>query len=290
MLISRQPVLPRRASIGSRQRLGPVCRADPKSANSGLFTDLSKYANPGVLDQAARRYSIGLDQGFEEDELLALEMGVSSLAGLSETQRAYKDKIKQKLATRAAELKKEEEELKAKLARNLELGKKAYEYGEYAASVRLLELAVQDTGPDTVLGGEAQLWLGLAYQACGREKEAIDLYKSIEANHPSRKVKKQAADLRYILEAPRLEISPDERVTIPLIQSDSWRQKERTAYTPRFYKPPPSNKKETYWDRVSMDAPDPLAVLPDKWYVRVAAVALLIGTTVYLNYAAGLQR
>lgn len=30
--------------------------------------------------------------------------------------------------------------------------------------MRLLELAVQDTGPDTVLGGEAQLWLGLAYQ------------------------------------------------------------------------------------------------------------------------------
>ncbi len=63
-------------------------------------------------------------------------------------------------------------------------------------------------------------------QACGRETDAIDLYKYIEANHPSRKVKKQAADLRYILEAPRLEISPDERVQIPLIQSDSWRQKE----------------------------------------------------------------
>lgn len=73
------------------------------------------------------------------------------------------------------------------------------------------------------------LWcpqIHVSAQACGREKEAIDLYKSIEANHPSRKVKKQAADLRYILEAPRLEISPDERVTIPLIQSDSWRQKE----------------------------------------------------------------
>ncbi|KAG2439345.1 hypothetical protein HXX76_004704 [Chlamydomonas incerta] len=218
-------------------------------------------------------------------------MGVSSLTGLSETQRAYKDKIKQKLAKRAAELKKEEDEIKAKLARNLELGKKAYECGEYPASVKLLEAAVQDTGPDTVLGGESQLWLGLAYQACGREQDAIDLYKYIEANHPSRKVKKQAADLRYILEAPRLEISPDERVQIPLIQSDSWRQKERASYTPHFYKPPPANKKkETYWDRVPMDAPDPLAVLPDKWYVRVAAVALLIGTTVYLNYVAGLQR
>ncbi len=40
----------------------------------------------------------GLEQGFEEDELLALELGVSSIAGLSEAQKVYKDKIKQKLA------------------------------------------------------------------------------------------------------------------------------------------------------------------------------------------------
>lgn len=52
------------------------------------------------------------------------------------------------------------------------------------------------------------------------------MYKELEASHPSRKVKKQAADLRFILEAPRLELSEDERVKIPLIQSDTWRQKE----------------------------------------------------------------
>ncbi|GLC37815.1 hypothetical protein PLESTB_001479500 [Pleodorina starrii] len=275
-----------RASSGYRPLT--VCRAEPtRSPSSGLFTDPTKYANPGLLDQAARRYQIGLEQGFEEDELLALELGVSSISGLTEAQKAYKDKIQQKLAKRAAELKAEEDAVKERLARNLELGKKAYECGEYPASVRLLEQAVRDVGPDTVLGGEAQLWLGLAYQACGRDQDAIAVYKEIEASHPSRKVKKQAGELRYILEAPRLELREDERVKIPLIQSDSWRQKQRTSYTPKLSRPAASSKKnETYWDRVSLDAPDPLAMLPDRWYVRVAFAVVLLGAIIYVNYAA----
>lgn len=60
----------------------------------------------------------------------------------------------------------------------------------------------------------------------GREKDCIEVYKSVEANHPNRKIKKQAGDLRYIMEAPKMEIGKDERVTIPLIQSDTWRTKE----------------------------------------------------------------
>jgi hypothetical protein len=63
-------------------------------------------------------------------------------------------------------------------------------------------------------------------QACGREKDAIDTCKIIEQNHPIRKIKKQAMDLRYIFEAPKLELSEEERVQIPIIQSDTWRQKE----------------------------------------------------------------
>lgn len=64
----------------------------------------------------------------------------------------------------------------------------------------------------------------LLAQACGRSEDCINLYKSIEANHPSRKIKKQAENLRYILEAPKLEVAEDERVTIPLIQSETWRK------------------------------------------------------------------
>ena len=40
-----------------------------------------------------------------------------------------------------------------------------------------------------------------------------------------RKIKKQAENMRYILEAPKLELSEEEHVQIPLLQSDSWRRK-----------------------------------------------------------------
>lgn len=38
-------------------------------------------------------------------------------------------------------------------------------------------------------------------------------------------MRKQAAGLRYIMEAPKLELSPEERVVIPLLNSqESWRR------------------------------------------------------------------
>ena len=43
----------------------------------------------------------------------------------------------------------------------------SYERGEYPESVAALEQAVQDVGADTNMGGDAQLWLGLAYQVGG---------------------------------------------------------------------------------------------------------------------------
>jgi hypothetical protein len=43
-------------------------------------------------------------------------------------------------------------------------------------------------------------------QACGREADCIDLYKRIEQEHPVAKIKKQAYELRYIMEAPKLTV------------------------------------------------------------------------------------
>ncbi|KAL6748275.1 hypothetical protein V8C86DRAFT_1176484 [Haematococcus lacustris] len=169
------------------------------------------------------------------------------------------------------------------LSKHLALGKEAYSCGEYAAAVRLLEVATEELGQQTVLGGEAQLWLALAYQACGRETECVDLYKYLEANHPLPRVRKQAADLRYIIEAPKLVIGPDERVTIPLLQTDTWRQKERKpSFTSRLPAPPKASTKASYWDSVTWGAATPLT-LPDKWYVRVAWLVLLVGFTIYAN-------
>ena len=60
-------------------------------------------------------------------------------------------------------------------------------------------------------------YLPLRMQACGQEAECIRTYKLIEDSHPSPKVRKQAADLRYIMEAPKLKLRPEERINLPLL-------------------------------------------------------------------------
>lgn len=127
-------------------------------------------------------------------------------------------------------------------------GKSAYSTGQYAASEVLFKEALESEGDLSPLGGEIQLWLALSYQvglscqiqgfeaqptsawslvacvvpqACGKQLECIEMYKSIEKNHPLPKVKRQAAELRYIMEAPRLKVGPDERVKLPILEDQS---------------------------------------------------------------------
>lgn len=59
----------------------------------------------------------------------------------------------------------------------------------------------------------------MAYEANNRHADCIALYKQLESNHPSKNIRRQAAGLRYILQAPKLKISQEEMVTIPLIGS-----------------------------------------------------------------------
>lgn len=67
---------------------------------------------------------------------------------------------------------------------------------------------------------QIQIWLAMAYEAVGRHNDCIALYKRLEGGHPNKILRRQAADLRYILEAPKLKISSDEMVKIPLIEKD----------------------------------------------------------------------
>jgi hypothetical protein len=59
----------------------------------------------------------------------------------------------------------------------------------------------------------------MAYEANGRHDDCIDLYKQLEKSHSSISIRRQAAELRYILDAPKLKITQEEMVTIPLIGS-----------------------------------------------------------------------
>lgn len=66
---------------------------------------------------------------------------------------------------------------------------------------------------------QIQIWLAMAYEANNRHADCIDLYKQLEKKHPSLSIRRQASELRYILQAPKLKISQEEMVTIPLIGS-----------------------------------------------------------------------
>jgi hypothetical protein len=43
------------------------------------------------------------------------------------------------------------------------------------------------------------------------------VYRTLEKSHPVPAIRRQATGLRYIMEAPKLEISPEERVSIPIM-------------------------------------------------------------------------
>jgi len=59
----------------------------------------------------------------------------------------------------------------------------------------------------------------MAYEANDRHSDCIALYQQLERNHPSVSIRRQAAELRYIMQAPKIKITQEEMVTIPLIGS-----------------------------------------------------------------------
>lgn len=46
----------------------------------------------------------------------------------------------------------------------------------------------------------------MAYEANNRHKDCIALYQQLEKTHPCISIQRQAAELRYILQAPKLKI------------------------------------------------------------------------------------
>lgn len=69
------------------------------------------------------------------------------------------------------------------------------------------------------MGGEIQIRLALALSANGKEDECIALFKELEQSHPLHSIRKQAENLRFIMEAPKLEIGEDEKVQVPSLSS-----------------------------------------------------------------------
>lgn len=102
-------------------------------------------------------------------------------------------------------------ENKEKFSIEYQAGKAAYERGDYRVSVQHLEAASALTSRNSRLGGEAQIWLAIAYEAAGQQSEAIALCQQL-SRHPDIETRKEGKRLLYILQAPKLK-RPDEWMT-----------------------------------------------------------------------------
>lgn len=125
-------------------------------------------------------------------------------------------------------------------------GKVAFENGKYREAIENLETARDLVELNTRLGGDIQIWLATAYEAAGRNEEAVELCEKLK-RHPHYETSKEAKRLHYILKAPRLQRPkewmteiPDfskvreneEKATIPLRTNKS--SKEKVATEPEF--------------------------------------------------------
>jgi len=105
-------------------------------------------------------------------------------------------------------------EQRAAFQTNYQAGRAAFESGQYRQSIAYLEQACQTVNRRSRAGGEAQLWLVHAYQAAERWEAAIALCQELQ-HHPHPSISRQAKDVLYILQAPRLQRPPNWLTQIP---------------------------------------------------------------------------
>jgi len=135
--------------------------------------------------------------------------------GIEETEEEKKMRVKKELE----KLAKEQAERRETAQLMFDLGQKAYGRGMYGRAIEFLEAALTIIPRSTLFGGEIQIWLAMAYEANNRHDDCIDLYEQLERKHPSVSIRRQAAELRYIMQAPKIKITQEEMVSIPLIGS-----------------------------------------------------------------------
>ncbi len=149
-----------------------------------------------------------------------------------------------------------------------QMGKTAFENGQYREAVDNLEKAIALLSRNTRLGGEVEIWLVTAYEAAGRTEDAIALCQELQ-RHPYSETSKQAKDLLYILKAPKL-VRPSEWMTeIPDLgkigDNDS---KIRTIVSPR--KSPKQQPQEPEY--IALDQVN----TRDNRFIWVALIAVVI--------------
>jgi len=218
----------------------------------------------------------GLEAGVDRDELLAAMFGKEGADDLSGTEAEYRDKIIAKLE----EIAREQSADVQKGVALYESAQQQYERGSYRRTLELTEEALNNLRRASLEGGRVLIFKAMALDALGRETEAAEVYKDLES-HPLTTIRKQAEELLYILEAPRLQISPDERVSIPDMSNlEKNDPRKRRSNGPIRSRPAPARKKEkelNWQEKFARDYKVPLPEQLKNKYVLVATVVLAAG-------------
>jgi tetratricopeptide (TPR) repeat protein len=158
-------------------------------------------------------------------------------------------------------------------------GKAAFERGRYRESVAYLEKAVNLLDRNSLLGGEAQIWLITAYEATEQTLEAIALCEQV-SQHPDPEMRKQGKRLLYILKAPRLKTRPEWLSQIPDLSNleDDERNLKGAASAVKAPPRPRPQLKDEPVDLSQVNTKDNQFI-----WVAFGAIALILGYLVWAS-------
>jgi RNA exonuclease 1 len=213
-------------------------------------------ANNLAVLRATKQYAEAFEAGLDPGLVVAQTLGVDSLANLSPAQKVYAQKVRAKLEENAQRMR----GYTLEAQRLYKKGIYAYSKGMYPDSVKWQEAALAETDPNSKLGGE------------------IEVYERLIGTHPEGSVKKQAEELKYIQEAPQMEIGDDERVEVPLLRDDygGYRDKWGTSGGATGSKAREKSLEEMYGEEV-----EPILRLPQNPLITVAGSVIALGIAAY---------
>ncbi|AFZ25942.1 putative enzyme of heme biosynthesis [Cylindrospermum stagnale PCC 7417] len=160
-----------------------------------------------------------------------------------------------------------------------QLGKAAFENGQYREAVENLEKAIALLNRNSRLGGEVGMWLVTAFEAAGRTEDAIALCQQLQ-RHPHFETSKQARNLLYILQAPKL-VRPSEWMTeIPDLGAlPNNEAKTRVTLNPKKSTPRQKPVEPEYIDLSQVNTTDNRFI-----WLALIAVGLTVSYLVWLSF------
>ncbi|BAZ14335.1 hypothetical protein NIES4071_61780 [Calothrix sp. NIES-4071] len=167
------------------------------------------------------------------------------------------------------------------LARSLyQSGVVAFENGKYREAVESLERANALVARNTRFGGEVQIWLATAYEAAGRNQDAVDLCEQLK-RHPDIDTSTQAKRLQYIWKAPKLNRPKEWLTEIPDMGAMSGNNDKTKFVTNTNSNTPEKAPEKEYVDLNQVNTKDNRFI-----WVALIGVALTLSYLIWLKFNA----